>query len=60
MLFGTDYPLSVYGFPGWGRAGMHEMGAIMRAGNRFDKQYLVLHALGIGFRSLGDLLTEPV
>jgi len=59
LLFGTDYPLSVYGFPGWGRAGMQEMGAILRATNRFDKQYLVLLALGVGVRSFGDLLRIP-
>jgi hypothetical protein len=49
LLFGTDYPLPVFGFPAWGRGAP-------RSGNRFDRQAVVCGALGIGVGSFGDLL----
>lgn len=56
LLFGTDYPHLVFHWPWWGRAGAGEWRAIIRADNRFDKQYLFLKYLGVGFRSMESLL----
>ena len=50
-LFGTDYPLSVFHMPAWGRAGWTETVRLWRTKNRFDRQYGVLKALGIAFQS---------
>jgi predicted TIM-barrel fold metal-dependent hydrolase len=51
-LFGKDYPLSVFHMPIWGRAGWNEIIALWRTKNRFDRQYGVLKAFGLGFQSL--------
>lgn len=59
LLFGTDYPLSVFHLPCWGRVPVRDLGAIIRTKNRFDRQYLVLKALGVGVRSFGELLRVP-
>ena len=56
LLFGTDYPHLVFRWPCRGRAGEERMGGIGGADNRFDKQYLFLKDLGVGFRSLEGLL----
>ncbi len=45
LLFGTDYPLPVF----------HPPTKTFRTDNRFDRQYLILKSLGVGFRSLDDL-----
>jgi uncharacterized protein len=45
LLFGTDYPLPVF----------HPPMKAFRTDNRFDRQYLILKSLGVGFRSLDDL-----
>jgi len=50
----------VFHWPCWGRVGAGSLGDVIRADNRFDRQYLTLKYLGIGFRSLGDLLARPV
>ncbi len=55
LLFGTDYPLAVFHFPCWGRVPLLAFKNILRTTNRFDKQYLILKALGIGFRSFDQL-----
>jgi predicted TIM-barrel fold metal-dependent hydrolase len=52
LLFGTDYPHLVFPWPWWGRAGWGDLRKIVETGNRFDKQYLFLKYLGVGFRSL--------
>jgi predicted TIM-barrel fold metal-dependent hydrolase len=49
LLFGTDYPLSVF----------HPPTSTFRADNRFDRQHLVLKWLGIGFRSFDQLPASP-
>jgi len=49
LLFGTDYPHLVF----------HPPTKAFRADNRFDRQYLVLRSLGIGFRSIDGLLAGP-
>lgn len=48
LLFGTDYPHLVFYPPT----------KTFRTDNRFDRQYLILKSLGVGFRSL-DGLSSP-
>ena len=59
LLFGTDYPLPVFHGPCWGRVPIRALGAIIRTTNRFDRQYLILKSLGIGFQSLESLKPSP-
>ena len=59
LLFGTDYPHLVFRWPCGGRAGEESLCEIGRTDNRFDKQYLFLKDLGIGFRSFDGLLAKP-
>lgn len=59
LLFGTDYPLSVFHVAAWGRVGLSTLRNMMRTKNRFDRQVVVCRELGIGFRSLGDMLAHP-
>ncbi len=56
LIFGTDYPLSVFHLAAWGRVGLRSLGNMIRTRNRFDRQVAVCRGLGLGFRSLGDLL----
>ncbi len=58
LLFGTDYPLSVMHVAAWGRVGLGALGSMIRTKNRFDRQYAVCKALGIGFRSFSSLLAN--
>jgi predicted TIM-barrel fold metal-dependent hydrolase len=60
LLFGTDYPLSVFHLAAWGRVGLRALRTIIRTKNRFDRQYLVCKGLKVGFRSIGDLLPHFV
>lgn len=55
LLFGTDYPLSVFDLPAWGRIGMSDLWDVMHANNRFDKQYQVCQKLGLNFGSFAQL-----
>ena len=48
LLFGTDYPHLVF----------HPPTKTFRTDNRFDRQYLILKSLGVGFRSLDDIHTR--
>jgi len=50
LLFGTDYPHLVF----------HPPTKTFRTDNRFDRQYLILKSLGVGFRSLDGLLNKPI
>ena len=59
LLFGTDYPLSVFHIAAWGRVPFGALRDMIRTKNRFDRQVAVCHGLKIGFRSLGDLLPQP-
>ena len=52
LIFGTDYPLSVFHLPMWGLAKFSTIRQMMRTTNRFDRQYLVCKNLGLGFGSL--------
>lgn len=56
LLFGTDYPLSVFHFAAWGRVGWQPLRDMIRTKNRFDRQVLVCQALGVGFRSFGNTI----
>jgi len=56
LLFGTDYPLSVFHLPAWGRVGMGTLRDIMRTKNRFDRQFKVCEALGIRFQSFEQVV----
>jgi predicted TIM-barrel fold metal-dependent hydrolase len=56
LLFGTDYPLSVFHFAAWGRVAFGTLRKMIRTKNRFDRQVEVCHGLKLGFHSLGDLL----
>jgi len=60
LLFGTDYPLSVFHVAAWGRVGVGKLWNMARTGNRFDRQVEVCSGLGLGFRSLGDLSNAHV
>lgn len=59
LLFGTDYPLSVFHLAAWGRVGLGTLGRMIRTKNRFDRQVEVCRGLKLGFRSLGDILNRP-
>ena len=58
LLFGTDYPLAVFHWPCWGRIGLRDVRTIIKTNNRFDRKYLILKALGVGFRSVDQLMTS--
>jgi hypothetical protein len=59
LLFGTDYPLSVFHLAAWGRVGLRALGNIVRTTNRFDRQVAVCGGLGINFRSFSALIASP-
>jgi len=56
LLFGTDYPLSVFHLAAWGRVGLRALRHMVRTTNRFDRQVLVCRGLGINFRSFGSII----
>lgn len=56
LLFGTDYPLSVFHVAAWGRVTLGTLRKMIKTKNRFDRQVEVCNGLKLGFRSLGDLL----
>jgi predicted TIM-barrel fold metal-dependent hydrolase len=58
LLFGTDYPLSVFHLAAWGRVSLGTLLDIVRTKNRFDRQVSVCRGLGLGFRSLGDIMVQ--
>lgn len=57
LLFGTDYPLSVFHMPAWGRVGLGKLWNMIRTKNRFDRQMAVCHGLKLNFRSFGELVS---
>lgn len=59
LLFGTDYPLSVFHLAAWGRVALGTLYDIIRTKNRFDRQVSVCRGLGLSFRSLGDIVAQP-
>jgi predicted TIM-barrel fold metal-dependent hydrolase len=56
LLFGTDYPLSVFHLAAWGRVGWGALRKMIRTKNRFDRQVEVCRGLGVGFRSFGEIV----
>lgn len=52
LIFGTDYPLSVFHLPLWGFMDVSTIRQTMKTTNRFDQQYLVCQGLGLRFGSL--------
>jgi uncharacterized protein len=58
LLFGTDYPLSVFHIAAWGRVAFGTLRKMIRTKNRFDRQVEVCNGLKLGFRSLGDILAH--
>lgn len=59
LLFGTDYPLSVFHIAAWGRVAIGTLRNMIRTKNRFDRQVIVCRGLGLGFRSLGEIVAQP-
>ena len=59
LLFGTDYPLSVFHIAAWGRVAIGTLRDMIRTKNRFDRQVVVCRGLGLGFRSLGEIVAQP-
>jgi len=58
LLFGTDYPLSVFHLAAWGRVGWGALRKMIRIKNRFDRQVEVCGGLGLGFRSFGEIVAQ--
>jgi uncharacterized protein len=59
LLFGTDYPLSVFHLAAWGRVGLRTLSKMIRTTNRFDRQVAVCRGLGVNFRSFGTMIAPP-
>jgi predicted TIM-barrel fold metal-dependent hydrolase len=59
LLFGTDYPLSVFHVAAWGRVAFGALRDMICTKNRFDRQVAVCRGLKVGFRSLGDVVAHP-
>jgi predicted TIM-barrel fold metal-dependent hydrolase len=59
LLFGTDYPLSVFHVAAWGRVAFGTLRDMICTKNRFDRQVAVCRGLKVGFRSLGDVVAQP-
>ncbi len=59
LLFGTDYPLSVFHLAAWGRVGLRSLSKMIRTTNRFDRQVEVCRGLGLNFRSFDGVIVQP-
>ncbi len=57
LLFGTDYPLSVFHLAAWGRVSFGRLWNMIRTKNRFDRQVEVCKGLNLNFRSFGELVS---
>jgi len=55
LLFGTDYPLPVFRWAGYGRMG-RDAQEETKTTNRFDRQYGLCAGLGVGFGSLDGIV----
>ena len=55
LIFGTDYPLSVFHLPFWGFMDGPTIRRTMKTTNRFDRQYLVCQGLGLRVGSLDGI-----
>ncbi|MGD9850565.1 MAG: amidohydrolase family protein [Nitrospirales bacterium] len=59
LLFGTDYPLSVFHLPAWGLVDLRTLRKLIQTTNRFDRQFLICRQIGVGVGSFQDLVTPP-
>ncbi len=59
LLFGTDYPHSVYQFPLWAVMNVSAIKKFQVTTNRFDRQYLVCQGVGLKFESFKKLIPAP-
>lgn len=59
LIFGTDYPLSVFHVAAWGRVALGTLRRIITTKNRFDRQVEVCRGLGLTFRSFGEVIAPP-
>ncbi len=59
LLFGTDYPLSVFHLPAWGLVNLRTLWNLIQTKNRFDRQFLICRHIGVGVGSFQTLLTNP-
>jgi len=59
LLFGTDYPLSVFHLPAWGLVDFQTLWKLIKTKNRFDRQYLVCQHIGVGVGSFQQLFNLP-
>lgn len=57
LLFGTDYPLPVFRWAGYGRMSRQSLEET-KTSNRFDRQYALCTGLGVGFGSLDRIVAE--
>jgi len=55
LLFGTDYPLPVFRWAGYGRIERRAQEET-RTTNRFDRQYALCRGLSVGFGSIDDIV----
>jgi hypothetical protein len=55
LLFGTDYPLPVFRWAGYGRLDPSAQQET-KTRNRFDRQYALCAGLGVGFGSIDDVV----
>jgi predicted TIM-barrel fold metal-dependent hydrolase len=58
LIFGTDYPLSVFHLPMWGLAPFSTIRRMMLTTNRFDRQFLVCQNMGLGFGSIQSIMNS--
>lgn len=58
LLFGTDYPLSVFHLPAWGLVNLRTLWNLIQTTNRFDRQFLICRHIGVGVESFQNLLTH--
>ncbi|MDR4493949.1 MAG: amidohydrolase family protein [Nitrospirales bacterium] len=56
LLFGTDYPLSVFHLPAWGLVNLRTLWNLIQTTNRFDRQFLICRHIGIGVGSFRNLI----
>jgi len=59
LLFGTDYPLSVFQLPLWGVMNLPAIRQMRNTTNRFDRQYLACQGIGLKFESFEKLINNP-
>ncbi len=56
LVFGTDYPVSVFHLPAWFRIEREAVCDIVNTANRFDRQFKICRSLGIHVRSFDGIM----